>query len=171
MLNNKIITLNHNGNHQVRISYKVFLIILFHLDPSPTFRPRQVQQSYRARFPGNNNNNNNQQFTSYNNVPPPSNLAQSKPQQSGIRFQLNTRPQTAATTNKSGRRTRFSSPPKQQGTSFSSSYPTPMPTPPENRHDDTMMDTTNSNEPRPIMSAIQAFKLACDKQNWPDSLK
>jgi hypothetical protein len=46
-----------------------------------------------------------------------------------------------------------------------------MATPPENRHDDTMMDTTNSHESRPIMSAIQAFKLACDKQNWPESLK
>ena len=53
----------------------------------------------------------------------------------------------------------------------STAYPTPLPTPPENRNDDTMMDTTNSNEPRPIMPAIQAFKLACDKQNWPDSLK
>ncbi len=143
---------------------------MLYIDPSSTFRPRQVQQSYRARYPANNNNNNNsQQFQSYNNVPPPSNIAQSKPQQSGIRFQLNTRPQT--TTNKSGRRTRFSSPPKQQITSFSSSYPTPMATPPENRNNDTMMVTTNSNEPRPIMTAIQAFKLACDKQNWPDSLK
>jgi hypothetical protein len=140
------------------------------LDPSPAFRPRQAQQSYRNRFPANNNNN-NQQFQSYNNVPPPTNLAQSKPQQSGIRFQLNTRPQNTTTTNKSGRRTRFSSPPKQQASSFSSSYPTPMATPPENRHDDTMMDTTNSHESRPIMSAIQAFKLACDKQNWPESLK
>ena len=46
-----------------------------------------------------------------------------------------------------------------------------MATPPENRNDDTMMDTTNSNEPRVVMSAIQAFKLACDKQNWPESLK
>jgi hypothetical protein len=46
-----------------------------------------------------------------------------------------------------------------------------MATPPENRHDDTMMDTTNSNESRPIMNAVQAFKLACEKQNWPDSLK
>jgi hypothetical protein len=53
----------------------------------------------------------------------------------------------------------------------STAYPTPMPTPPENRYDDTMMDTTNSTEPRPVMSAIQAFKLACDKQNWPESLK
>ncbi|CAF5141694.1 unnamed protein product, partial [Rotaria sp. Silwood1] len=72
---------------------------------SPTFRPRQVQRSYRARFPANNNNN-NQQYPSYNNVAPPTNLSQSKPQQSGIRFQLNTRPQTTVTTtNRSGRRT------------------------------------------------------------------
>ncbi|CAF3999398.1 unnamed protein product, partial [Rotaria sp. Silwood1] len=119
-----------------------------------------------------NNNNNNQQYPSYNNVAPPTNLSQSKPQQSGIRFQLNTRPQTTVTTtNRSGRRTRFSSPPKQQMISSSNSYPTPMPTPPDHRHDDTIMDTTNSNELRPIMSAIEAFKLACDKQNWPDSLK
>ena len=145
------------------------------IDPSSTFRPRQVQQSYRARYPSNNNTNNynhnpnhNPQVSSYNNVPPPANLIQSKPQQSGIRFQLNTRPQTITTTNKSGRRTRFSSPPKQQQ---QPTYPTPLPTPPENRNDDTMMDTSNSHEPRPIMTAIQAFKLACDKQNWPDSLK
>jgi hypothetical protein len=144
-------------------------MLIFYSDPTPTFRPRQAQQSYRPRYPSNNNNNNNnnQQFASYNNVPPPSNLAQSKPPQSGIRFQLNTRPQSA--NNRPGRRSRFSSPPKQQMSS--TAYPTPMPTPPENRYDDTMMDTTNSSEPRPVMSAIQAFKLACDKQNWPESLK
>ena len=46
-----------------------------------------------------------------------------------------------------------------------------MTTPTENRNGDNAMDTTNSNEPRPIMDAIHAFKLACDKKNWPESLK
>ncbi|CAF2123946.1 unnamed protein product [Rotaria magnacalcarata] len=139
-------------------------------NPSPSFRPRQAQQSHRARFSANNNQQ-QQQYQSYNNVPPPSNITQSKPQQSGIRFQLNTRPQT--TVNRGGRRTRFSSPPKQQTASSSSSsvsYPTPM-TMPDHRNDVTSMDTNNASEQRPIMSAIEAFKLACDKQSWPESLK
>lgn len=171
---------NRNGNHRVNICKRLLLFflltirVLFFEDPSTTFRPRQAQQSYRPRYPANNNNNNSQ-AQSYNNVPPPANLNQPRAQQSGIRFQLNTRPQTAAaaatTPNKTGRRTRFSSPPKHQNNSFSSSFPTPMTTPTEIRHDDTMMDTTNSHDARPVMSAIQAFKLACDKQNWPEALK
>lgn len=138
----------------------MFCYSYFYLDPTQTFRPRQAQQSYRARFQANNNNQQQQQqqsqFQSYNNVPPPSSLTQPKPQPSGIRFQLNTRPQT--TPNKPGRRTRFSSPPKQSMT-------------PDNHSNDMQMDTTNPNESRGMMTAIEAFKLACDKQNWPDSLK
>ena len=132
---------------------------LFRLDSSPAFRPRQAQPSYRSRFSATTNNS-SQSGASYNNVPPPANLAPPKPQTPSIRFQLNTRPTLPA--NRPGRKSRFSSPPKQQTNPVP--FPTPMTTPKDNR-----MDTSHA---RPVvMTAIQAFKLACDKQNWSEPIK
>lgn len=105
------------------------------------FRPRQVQQTNRNRFSSNSQ--------SYNNVPPPPSLATQQNQRAptstpSIRFQINSRP---------GRRSRFSSPPKQTATSETNA-----------------MDTSET-ESKPVIDSIQAFKMAYDRQSWPENLK
>ncbi|CAF1258281.1 unnamed protein product [Didymodactylos carnosus] len=167
--------LNVNNNNSVRAN----ISNLGKLQQN-TFKGKN--QSYRQRFNNWNKNNNNTaapnpSLPSYNNVPPPSNLAvpQQQPtrfntnqQQPMVRFQIGgsqngnmnvssrqNSPQIGSLTNhtRPARKTRFSSPPK----GF------------ETTPDDDKMDTVDIQQ-KP-MSAIQAFTLACDRKNWPETLR